>query len=169
LHIRFTYFDSNNIFITGSKVYRTTDGGYSWTDFPDLEGPDWRLRISLINVNSGYLVGEMGWVVKYFDDSVTFISPAEEFVKPDDFYLFQNYPNPFNSSTLITYQVPQAVLVTLKIYDILGRRVITIINEKKDAGKYEIKWNASNAASGIYIYQLKAGDYIATKKMILLK
>ena len=92
------------------------------------------------------------------------------------FNLSQNYPNPFNPATTITYVIPQTGFVTIKVYDILGREVSTLVNEEKPAGSYEVQFFASGLTSGIYFYQLKvhpanggAGDYTETKKMILLK
>jgi hypothetical protein len=90
-------------------------------------------------------------------------------LNPDKFSLSQNYPNPFNPSTSISWQIPKAGLVTLKIYDVLGREVITIINKELSAGQHKIEFNASRYSSGVYFYQLKSGNYIETKKMILLK
>jgi hypothetical protein len=88
---------------------------------------------------------------------------------PTQYSLSQNYPNPFNPSTKIKYQMPKSGLTTLKIYDILGKEVATLVNENKMAGYYEINFDASQLASGIYIYQLKANDFVFSKKMILLK
>lgn len=88
---------------------------------------------------------------------------------PTSYAMEQNYPNPFNPSTVINYQLPQAGFVTLKVYDILGNEVKTLVNEFKSAGKYSTNFGASNLASGIYIYQLKSGSYISIKKMILAK
>ncbi len=86
-----------------------------------------------------------------------------------NYSLSQNYPNPFNSSTVINYQLPVTSNVTLKVYDILGREVATLVNEEKHAGSYEIEFNGTNLTSGIYFYHLISGDYSKTKKMILLR
>jgi hypothetical protein len=88
---------------------------------------------------------------------------------PVEYSLEQNYPNPFNPTTTIMYQLPKDGLVTLKVYDILGAEVVTLVNEEKVAGKYEVSFDASRLASGIYIYRLQANDYISVKKMVLLK
>ncbi|MGE5796425.1 MAG: T9SS type A sorting domain-containing protein, partial [Ignavibacteria bacterium] len=88
---------------------------------------------------------------------------------PKKFALEQNYPNPFNPATIINYQIPQDGLVTLKIYDVLGREVKSLINEYKGAGRYEVKFDASSLSSGTYIYRLKANDFILSKKMLLVK
>ncbi|PIW99579.1 MAG: hypothetical protein COZ80_04605, partial [Ignavibacteria bacterium CG_4_8_14_3_um_filter_37_9] len=79
------------------------------------------------------------------------------------------FPNPFNPITTITYQLPKEGLVTLKIYDILGNEVRTLVNEQKEMGKYTVQFDASSLASGMYIYRLRANDYTSTKKMLLLK
>ena len=94
---------------------------------------------------------------------------------PKSFKLEQNYPNPFNPSTKISWQTPVAGYQTLKVYDILGNEIATLVNEYKPAGSYEITFNASDnqnyasLPSGFYIYQLKVGHYIQIRKMILLK
>ncbi|MDP2365419.1 MAG: T9SS type A sorting domain-containing protein, partial [Ignavibacteria bacterium] len=87
----------------------------------------------------------------------------------NNFFLGQNHPNPVNPSTKITYSIAKIGIVTLKIYDILGREVSTLVNEEKPAGKYIVSFNASHLASGVYFYRLQAGDFVQTKKMILLQ
>ena len=88
---------------------------------------------------------------------------------PTNFVLNQNYPNPFNPTTTISYSVPKTSLVTIKVYDILGREVAVLVNEEKAGGNYEIKFNASNLSSGVYMYRFQAGTFIQSKKMLLLK
>ena len=88
---------------------------------------------------------------------------------PTNFYLAQNYPNPFNPTTIIKYDLPQKSFVELKIYDILGRQVHTLVNEEKLAGTYQVDFNSNNLASGVYFYRIKTGDFTKVKKMILLR
>ncbi len=88
---------------------------------------------------------------------------------PKKYELEQNYPNPFNPTTTINYSVPKSSTVTIKIYDILGKEVETLVNEQKTAGNYKIEFNADKLASGIYFYQMRAGNFISTKKLVLLK
>jgi len=88
---------------------------------------------------------------------------------PTAYYLSQNYPNPFNPSTTIEYQIAEAGIVSLKIYDILAREVATLVNEEKSTGRYRVEFTASGLSSGIYFYQLIAGSFVETKKMILMK
>ncbi|MBK8943967.1 MAG: T9SS type A sorting domain-containing protein [Ignavibacteriae bacterium] len=102
---------------------------------------------------------------------------------PTEFALYQNYPNPFNPNTTIKYSIPLKVKsetsnvasdfslskVTLKIYNILGREVLTLVNQKQKPGNYEVEFDAKNLSSGIYFYKLQARELTLTKKMILLK
>jgi hypothetical protein len=92
-----------------------------------------------------------------------------ENIPADNFLLFQNYPNPFNPSTKISWQVPVGSWQTLKIYDVLGNEVATLVDEYKTAGSYEVEWNASGLPSGVYFYQLSANGFVESKKMILIK
>ncbi len=103
--------------------------------------------------------------------SVNLVTEVENKIKlsVSDFILSQNYPNPFNPSTVISYQLPVTGDVTLRIYDVLGREVATLVNEEKPSGIYEIEFYSTGLASGVYYYQLRAGDYTETKKMILLR
>jgi GH18 family chitinase len=103
---------------------------------------------------------------------------GNKYLPPAEYMLHQNYPNPFNSATTIKYQIPQSSFsekgerggfVSLKVYDLLGREMATLVNEQKPAGIYTLQWNASNLPSGVYFYQLKAGSYAETKKLVLLK
>jgi hypothetical protein len=90
-------------------------------------------------------------------------------ILPTEYTLYQNYPNPFNPVTTIKYDLPATSDVSLIIYDILGRKIKELVNTKQQAGKYEVQFDASNIASGVYIYQLVAEKYMQSRKMILLK
>ncbi len=86
-----------------------------------------------------------------------------------EYKLMQNYPNPFNPSTIINYEVPKSGLVTIRIYDLLGRQVETLVNEEKNPGRYKVKFDGSNLASGLYFYRITSNNFAATKKMLLMK
>gem|GEM_PF-3222923 len=92
-----------------------------------------------------------------------------EIIAPIVFALNQNYPNPFNPSTTIKYSVPKAGLITIKVYDVLGKEIYTLVNGEKSVGNYSIEFDGSKFSSGIYFYRMQAGSYIETKKLILLK
>ncbi len=88
---------------------------------------------------------------------------------PYKFTLEQNFPNPFNPATTIKYSIPELSYVTLKVYDILGREVATLVNGQKSAGSYEINFDAEKFASGVYFYKVQSGQSILIRKMILMK
>ena len=137
--------------------------------------------------------GQYYWKVKAYTSQSSFTfsnvlsfvidTPTEMYDKenlPTEFYLSQNYPNPFNPNTVFSYQLPVSSDVTLKVYDVLGNEVVTLVNEYKSAGEYEVEFTASDGirdlpagrqglVSGIYFYQLRAGEFIQAKKMTLIK
>jgi hypothetical protein len=88
---------------------------------------------------------------------------------PADFTLSQNFPNPWNPTTNIQYQLPVNSMVTIKVFDALGKEMATLVNEFKPSGSYEITFNSKGLSSGVYYYQMKAGNFIETRKLILLK
>jgi len=107
-----------------------------------------------------------------YDGSYEFseeISVENSTMPPLGFNLSQNYPNPFNPTTSIQYAVSSRQFVSLKVCDILGNEIATLVNEERVPGTYEVEWNATDVPSGIYFYQLKTGSFIQTKKMLLLK
>ncbi|KUO59685.1 hypothetical protein APF79_05955 [bacterium BRH_c32] len=97
------------------------------------------------------------------------LSEVRENELPKEFSIAQNYPNPFNPSTTIDYELPKSSFVTISVYNILGKEIATLVEGEKSAGYYQVTWNAENLPSGIYFYTFKAGNKIATKKMILVK
>jgi subtilisin-like proprotein convertase family protein len=109
----------------------------------------------------------VGWGLR-FNGAVTNIEPISGNI-PNKFQLYQNYPNPFNPATTVRFDLAKNSDVKIKIYDILGRDVKTLVNEFKNAGTYEVKFDASNIASGTYFYKIEAGDFVDIKKMVLVK
>ena len=101
------------------------------------------------------------------DDPLTSLIP--EGTLPISISLEQNYPNPFNPSTKINYSVPQFGLVSIKVYDLLGKEVATLVNEAKSLGNHQVDFSGYGLSSGIYFYKLQAGSFVETKKMLLLK
>jgi hypothetical protein len=88
---------------------------------------------------------------------------------PSSFELQQNYPNPFNPSTVISYQLPVSSFVTLKVYDVVGREAKTLVSSRENAGTYAVRFEGSSLASGIYFYRLRADNFAAVRKLVLLK
>ena len=109
---------------------------------------------------TGFL-SNYGLIITGIDDKQAFV--------PTVYRLNQNYPNPFNPSTIINFQIPEEGFVTLKVYDILGREVKTLVNENKTAGNYKIDFDAGKLASGVYVYRLNSKNFTEAKKMLLLR
>lgn len=171
--------DSNNIWsASGYKFIYSTDAGNNWQEKPT---PDSTSIYDLVFINNqlGFACGENGALLKYIEDGSNVKS--EEIIA-NDFILYQNYPNPFgtkgftnNTTTKISWQSSVGSHQTLKVYDVLGNEVATLVNEYREAGKYEIEFNTVEThrgvslPSGVYFYELKAGNYIEIKKMILIR
>jgi len=110
----------------------------------------------------------LGWGLRFNGDNVTGVTPVSSEV-PGKYELFQNYPNPFNPVTKISYALPKSGLVTLRIYDVLGKEVETLVNEFKESGKYSVDFNASKYSSGTYFYRIESNGFVDVKKMMLIK
>ena len=115
------------------------------------------------NVSSGWYIDSL------YIEGIVGVETSQINSTPDNYTLFQNFPNPFNPTTKISYSIPKAGKVNLKVFDMLGREVTTLENEEKPAGNYEITFNASDLPSGVYFYRLKAGSFTESKKLILLR
>jgi len=107
-------------------------------------------------------------------EKINGVTGVNDNIKPVKYQLFQNYPNPFNPTTQIGYTLPSSSNVTLKIYDILGREVKTLVNKEQNSGVYNLTWDGTDnsgnlVTSGIYIYQIHANNFIKSSKMILMK
>jgi hypothetical protein len=120
-----------------------------------------RMRENDKFIESGFLADTL------FRGSI--VGVIDEMIVPTEFRLEQNYPNPFNPRTTIHFQLPSKSHVTLRVYDILGQELETLINEEREAGMYILQYDGLNLTSGIYFYRLQAGSYSETKKLILLK
>jgi len=118
---------------------------------------------------SGYPGGIHLWQIGLAKSPVEPVSVEEEITQPTEYILSQNFPNPFNPSTKISWQSPVGSWQTIKVFDVLGNEIAKLVDEYKPAGRYEVEFNASALPSGVYFYQLKAGEFIQTKKMILIK
>jgi photosystem II stability/assembly factor-like uncharacterized protein len=160
----------SHLFAThGRNIYYSSDRGLTWSlSLADtckyFEGMSFVVSGSNF---TGWAVAWGGLIAKFSG----ILQSAEEITGelPKSFALEQNYPNPFNPSASIKYQIPSTDHVTLKVYDLLGREVATLVNEVKQPGTYSVQWDATNVASGIYFYRLQAGDFTQTRKLILLR
>jgi hypothetical protein len=109
----------------------------------------------------------LGWAPAIGYGSI--VNVESDQIIPEKYVLYQSYPNPFNPSTTIKYSLPNSDNVSLKVFDILGREVAVLVNEYKTSGTYSIEFIASRFASGVYFYQLRSGEFVESKKMILMK
>jgi uncharacterized protein (TIGR02145 family) len=146
--------------------------GLWWSSSDDGLGGAWinEMDYNYSDVYRHNIGKKNGVSVRCLKDAVTGVNgPANKKQIPDKIELYQNYPNPFNPTTTIRYEIPKLSIVNLKIFDVMGREVATLVNEHKPAGSYSVQWNASNLPSGIYLYRLQAGLYSETMKLVLLK
>ncbi len=154
----------------GFEVERNTHG--SWQKIGLVEGHGTTNSPKYYNFTDKYATGnKITYRLKQIDNDGTFAySPVVEVeLNPTEFVLFQNYPNPFNPSTVIRFSIPLSETVALNVFNTLGEKVVTLLNEEMDAGYHEVSFDASNLPTGIYLYELKAGDFRSIKKMVLMK
>jgi hypothetical protein len=162
------FLNDTTIFISSGTglLYKTFDAGITFQseplNFVDIDD------IYFANIEKGWAVGN-NVILASFDAELISSAYEEHITQNLSFYLSQNYPNPFNPSTTITYQIPELSFVTLKVYDVLGNEIATLVNEEKPAGRYEVEFDGTGLPSGIYFYRLQANDFVNTNKMILLK
>lgn len=166
----FRNFDTGWISVS-NKILRTNNAGLNWTE-QVLQMPAYINTLKFIDNNTGWAVGAGGIILKTTTGGLTNILKISIEI-PDTYSLSQNYPNPFNPVTKIKFSIPahhpNGAQVTLKIFDILGREVMTLVNEPLQAGVYETTFDGSAFSSGIYFYRLNTDKYTETRKMILLK
>jgi hypothetical protein len=148
-------------------IYISTDNGENWNDSSSGLNTSQILSI-VLDENDFAMVGTYNSGVYRSYNAPLDIRESDNVIVTS-FDLFQNYPNPFNPITTISWQLPVGSQVTLKVYDALGNEVATLVDEYKSGGRYEVEFNASALTSAVYFYQLKARNFIETKKMVLIK
>lgn len=139
-------------------------GSYNWM-VPNIASDSTKIRIR--DANNPQLYGESGIFI--IDPATGIKDPAQNDVIPTEYKLFANYPNPFNPSTRIRYWIPKESFVTIKVFDILGAEIVTLVNKTKSPGNYELNFDASNLNSGVYLYRIQAGNFIESRKMLFIK
>jgi hypothetical protein len=149
-----------------NTLYGSSDGGINWL----YAGSN--LPSSITNIytffaysNKLYLFTNIGHIIG--TPILTDIEKSD--ITLMDFSLFQNFPNPFNPTTRIKYQIPELSLVSIKVFDVLGNEIATLVNEERPTGSYEVEFNGSGLPSGVYFYKLQTDSFIEIKKMLLLK
>lgn len=169
--------DASNVWISSRQddfqntpylVY-TSDGGSNWTPqttpFGDPNAYNPVFSIYFTNPQNGWITGDYGRIAKYTGAT----SVEDEVDGLNDYSLGQNYPNPFNPNTVISFRLPVTGNIILKVYDVLGNEIATLVNEEKTAGTHEVNFSSAGLSSGIYFYSMEADNFRENKKMILLK
>jgi hypothetical protein len=148
-------------------LFKSTNGGDTWIKSTTPTTRDLR-AIYFYDENQGFAVGDSGVILYTSNGGVTSVRDREGSL-PTGFALEQNYPNPFNPSTTIVFHLRERSFVSLKVYDVLGREIATLVSEELYAGDYSVTWEAASFPSGVYFYQLRAGPYVGTKKLMLVR
>jgi len=170
--------NSDTLLASGLEILLLNTGEGTLSDVIDLGDGTYMVVITSPNAIgadtvSATVISGTDTVTLFQKVAVVYITPTSvqsiDSPNPDIFYLFQNYPQPFNPATTIKYQIPELSFVTIKVFDLLGNEIETLVNEKRQPGIYEVNFNADGLASGVYIYKLIAGNFTSSKKLILLK
>ncbi|MBK9096854.1 MAG: T9SS type A sorting domain-containing protein [bacterium] len=183
-NLYFLFYDRRNYTNLQTDVYMalSSDGGDSFINFKVSETPFTPSQYNFLGHYNGVsahnnivrpvwtrIDNNLNSLWTALVDSVTSVEEYPEQIEVLNYKLFQNYPNPFNPNTVIGYQLSVISNVTLKVYDVLGNEIATLVNEEKLAGTYEVNFDAAGLPSGLYLYKLSAGDMFQIKKMVLLK
>lgn len=158
-----------NIFLStfASGVYRSTDAGTTWQQINSGLTNTSTRGIAMNSVNRVFVGTSNGLVFRSVQPTVSV--DHDESSRPTAFVLYQNYPNPFNPSTTVRFEVGGLGFVSLKVYNLLGQEVATLVNDELEPGQYDVLWNADGVASGVYVYRLSAGSFTESKRMLLLR
>jgi hypothetical protein len=160
---------------SGAMRVELQDGIHQYHNYWDSSLVDQPTRIKAEDHLDGligiqwYSFGDYKLIPRKGDDFINLTGVVDEYVTPVKYSLNQNYPNPFNPTTIISYNIPKAGLVTLKVYNLLGQLVKTLVNEEQSPGNYKINFDAGNLSSGVYFYRITSGDFSNVKKMLFIK
>jgi phosphatidylserine/phosphatidylglycerophosphate/cardiolipin synthase-like enzyme len=166
LHHKYAVIDADN----PSDENMVVTGSHNWSSAAETANDENTLILHSKRVANLYL---QEFKQRYVDaggaDNIVLSVKEVSDLTPKDFSLEQNYPNPFNPSTRLQFSIASARLVSLVVYDILGREIATLVNERMNPGTYAVEWNAGHFASGVYFARLQAGNFSVTKKLVLMK
>ena len=155
------------------QIIKTVDSGRTWLK-QESNVYNNLFALSFVDTLTGWIVGDQNLIIKTQDGGenwsvVVGIDEPYREILPSGFHLSQNSPNPFNPSTTIEYTLPKSGFVSLIVYNLLGQEVARLVNGEFDAGNHKVRWDASDMASGVYLYRLQTGDFVKTRKMVLLR
>lgn len=149
----------------GGTIYRSVDHGTTWS-------AQWRntqafQSISFINSSTGFTAGDSGQIFRSSVSGTTDVRRSSD--RSPKYHLEQNFPNPFNPSTTVSFQLQKDGRVTVKIYDLMGKHISTLVDQHSSAGSYSVQWNANGLSSGTYLMRMEAGEFSETKSVVLMK
>jgi photosystem II stability/assembly factor-like uncharacterized protein len=154
--------------LTGNIILKTTDGGEKWSS--QTNPAEYRLEsVHFIDDTVGWIAGGYGNILKTTNGGVMSVERIENSDITDDYVLFQNYPNPFNPTTEIIFSIPNESKIIIKVYDMIGNEIITLVNESLMPGKYKTHFDGSNLSSGTYLIYMQGENFSKTIKTLLLK
>jgi hypothetical protein len=173
--------NSDTLLASGKQGVLSNTGAGSLSNVIDLGDGNYEATVTApvaigADTVSAIVISGIDTISIFWKAIVTYVNPTtinENPISPKRFYLYQNSPNPFNPTTIIKYQIPKTSFVSLKVYDILGNEVATLVNEERAAGMYKVEFTPASGnrelVSGIYFYKLTVGNFVETKKMVFLK
>jgi len=155
-------------FVVGDSgtIMKTTNGGAGWQSQQSMTN-DYLSSVCFVNQYVGFVAGDHGLVLKTTNGGTVGIDPMRREI-PSEYSVEQNYPNPFNPSTTIRYGLPHKSAVQLTVFNTLGQHVATLVNGDMEAGYHEVKIDGSKLASGVYLYRIQAGEFVETKRLLLI-
>ena len=163
-----SFTDSTNGTTAGGMetILKTTDGGTTWVS--QSSGTTETLwGVSFTDSDNGTIVGDAGTILRTTNGGIVSVEMKDKV--PTEYLLSQNYPNPFNTITTINYAVKEKAFIQLKVTDVLGNEVATLVNEEKQPGNYSVSFYKNNLPGGVYVYSLQVNNFLQIRKMILLK
>lgn len=175
-------FPLNNVIAVGTQgvIFKSTNGGTSWFNTaPPSTKTLYSISLDSAGLTGGYSVGDSSaifkttnqgssWFQQFLSNCYVSVSQTSSTI-PEKFSLYQNYPNPFNPVTVISYKLVVSSFTTLKIYDVFGHEISTLVNEELKAGTYKVSWDASNYSSGVYFVKLETPEFTQSRKMLMIK
>ncbi|MGE5401838.1 MAG: two-component regulator propeller domain-containing protein, partial [Ignavibacteriales bacterium] len=161
---------NNELYIADYGITKLSGNTYTRYDIFNSGIPNNNIQAFTIDRNNNKWIGTEGGITIFNENGITTdVNDLARKTGPDNYILAQNYPNPFNPSTTINYSIPKVSFVNLKVFDILGREVSTLVSKEQNAGEYKVQFDASSLPSGIYIYSIQAGEFRNSKKLLLIK
>jgi hypothetical protein len=166
---RIHFTDLQNGWVSGTlgSLFRTTNGGATWERVTRIVSSAKTLYDFDLTANALHAVGTDATIV-YANLGPVSVDDTRELL-PTQASLLQNYPNPFNPVTNFQFSIANSQLTILKVYDLLGREAVTLVNEVKQPGSYEVTWDAAGYSSGVYFSRLRVGEFTAVRKLLLLR